>query len=63
MPHVTIKTGFKTPDGDEETLSEYLCDMPGCPNIAVHLLGGIAELRAIAVVCEEHLPTERREVA
>jgi hypothetical protein len=64
MPLVTIKTGFHTPDGGEETLTEYLCDWPGCPNVAVHLLGCIVEVRAMVRVCEEHRrPTQRRTTA
>jgi hypothetical protein len=55
MPWVTIKTGL-TALGYEETLSEYFCDYPGCPNIATHVLGCIAELRLFASVCEEHAP-------
>src|SRR5262245_33140217 len=39
IPHVTIKTGAKAPDGREEQISEYLCDSPGCPNIATRVLG------------------------
>ena len=35
---------------------EYLCDYPGCPNVATHLLGSIPALRLIASVCNEHLP-------
>jgi hypothetical protein len=60
MPLVTIKTGFRSADGKEETLTQYMCDWPGCPNPAVHVLGSIRELRALAVVCEEHLPPRRR---
>jgi len=60
MPIITIKTGFSTADGQEETLTEYLCDWPGCPNVAVHLLGVAKELRAAAVVCEEHRPRAER---
>ena len=56
MPWVTIKTGLTGPDGREEELREYLCDHPGCPNIATHVLGCIAELRVLASVCEEHVP-------
>jgi hypothetical protein len=56
MPRVTIKTGFPAPDGEEEVLTEYLCDWPGCSNVGVHVLGCIPELRAMAVVCEEHSP-------
>jgi hypothetical protein len=63
MPRVTIKTGFVRPDGLEEILSEYLCDWPGCPNVAVHTLGCIPEVRAIAVVCDEHVPHRQRQDA
>jgi hypothetical protein len=63
VPLVTIKTGFASADGKEETLTEYLCDWPGCSNIAVHALGCIREIRAIAVVCDEHLPPSRRHTS
>ena len=56
MPRVTIKTGILGPDGREEQLSEYLCDYPGCPNIATQSLGCVVELRIQAVVCDEHAP-------
>jgi hypothetical protein len=54
IPHVTIKTGLKTADGREEQLAEYFCDHPGCPNIATKVLGCVAELRLLAVVCDDH---------
>ena len=57
MPRVTIKTGFVGAGGLEEELSEYLCDVPDCPNTATHVLGCIKELGACAVVCEAHAPT------
>jgi hypothetical protein len=60
MPVVTIRTGFRLPDGKEETLTQYMCDWPGCPNVAVHVLGCIRELRAMVVVCAEHTPPQRR---
>jgi hypothetical protein len=56
IPQVTIKTGLTTPDGREELLTEYFCDHPGCPNIATNVLGHAAELRLVAVVCDEHAP-------
>jgi hypothetical protein len=59
IPQVTIKTGLKTPDGREEELTEYLCDHPGCPNIATQVLGCVAELRLVAAVCDEHAPKPR----
>ena len=60
MPLVTIKTGFQTPDGKEETLTQYLCDWPGCPNAAVRVLGVSKELRLAVVMCQEHAPPQRR---
>jgi hypothetical protein len=39
----------------EETLSEYICDWPDCPNVAEHVLGSIRELRAFVAVCGEHV--------
>ena len=54
MPHVAIKTGFVGPDGREEKLTEYLCDRPGCANIATQVLGCIKELGVSTAVCDEH---------
>ena len=54
MPQVTIKTGFTGPNGAEETLTAYLCDVPDCPNTAVEVLGVVKELAAAFVVCESH---------
>jgi len=60
MPQVTIKTGITTPDGREEKLMEYLCDWPGCPNIATHVLGCVRELGLRSEVCKDHatIPTD-----
>jgi len=57
MPQVTIKTGLTAPDGQEEKLTEYLCDWPGCPNIATDVLGLSKELGISSAVCKEHLAT------
>lgn len=54
MPQVTIKTGIAGKDGREEILSEYLCDWPGCPSAAAHVVGVVRELRICTAVCEEH---------
>ena len=54
MPRVTIKTGMIGPDGREEELVEFLCDAPGCPNIATQVLGLCRELRLFTAVCPEH---------
>src|ERR1700687_1153119 len=57
MPQVTIKTGMAGPDGREEKLSEYLCDWPGCPNVAEHVLGCARELSLAVAVCPQHATT------
>jgi hypothetical protein len=54
MPRITIKTGIAAPDGREEELTEYLCDWPGCPNVATQVLGCSREIRLAAAVCEQH---------
>jgi hypothetical protein len=38
-------------------LTDYLCDWPGCANVAVHVLGCVKEIASVAAVCEEHLAT------
>ena len=53
MPRVILRT--EAPDGStEDTLSEYMCDWPDCPNVAEHVLGCVREIRAFAAVCTEH---------
>lgn len=59
MPRVTIKTGFLGPDGRDEELTEYLCDAPGCPNIATNVVACIKELGLAVVTCQEHAPESR----
>jgi hypothetical protein len=59
MPQVTIKTGIADLDGREEELTEYLCDWPGCPNVAEHVLGCVKELGLSMAVCEQHATTSR----
>ena len=51
VPHVTIRTVI---DGREELLSEYMCDWPDCPNVAVQVIGVVRELRLRAAMCAEH---------
>ena len=58
MPQVTIRT---TINGQEESLSEYMCDWPDCPNIAVEVLGVVRELRLRAAVCAEHAEHIRKQ--
>jgi hypothetical protein len=54
MSRVTLRTGFIGADGAEETITEYLCDWPDCPNVAVHALGVVREIGAVSAVCDEH---------
>ena len=61
VPLFRIKTGFSGADGQEEVLTEYLCDWPGCANPAVHTLGCITSIRAMARVCEAHVPSSLRQ--
>ena len=63
MPQVTIKTGIVGADGQEEVLSEYLCDWPDCPNVAEHVLGVVRELGGSAVICREHAELLRKRAS
>jgi hypothetical protein len=51
LPQVTLRAVV---DGREETLTGYLCDWPGCPNVAVTSLGVVRDLGMRAAVCAEH---------
>lgn len=53
MPRVTLRAD-ELSDGNEDTLSEYICDWPDCPNVAVHVVGVVRELRAFCAVCADH---------
>ena len=59
MPRITIKTGITGADGHEEALSEYLCDWPGCPNVADEVFGCVKELGLTLAFCEEHASESR----
>jgi hypothetical protein len=52
VPQITLRT--TTADGREEAVSEYICDWPNCPNVAVQVLGVVRSLRLRAAVCAEH---------
>ncbi len=52
MPSVTLRTTGSS--GKEETLTEYICDWPDCPNVAEHVVGVLRELRAFSAVCKTH---------
>jgi hypothetical protein len=54
VPHVVIKAGFIGPNGTEETLTAYLCDVADCPETAVEVLGAIRELGTSFAVCKAH---------
>ena len=54
MSHVTIRTGIVAADGQEEVLTEYLCDWPGCPNTAEHVVGVARDVALVSVLCPEH---------
>jgi hypothetical protein len=60
MPQVIIKSGERDQTGHEEILTEYLCDWPDCPNVAVHVIGIIRELRQMSAMCDEHAALIRR---
>ena len=42
--------------GCEEKITKYMCDWPGCPNIATEALGCLRELGMFCAVCKEHAP-------
>jgi hypothetical protein len=54
MPQVVIASGITGPDGREDKLTEYLCDWPGCPNVASHVFGRVRQIGAVIVVCDKH---------
>jgi hypothetical protein len=54
MPQVTYKIGFMGRESHEEEFSEYLCDWPGCSNVAEHVLGCAKEIGVSVALCEEH---------
>ena len=60
MPRVTIKTGIIASHGEEEVLTEYICDWPDCPNVAQHVAGVVRELALVAVMCDEHAQMLRK---
>lgn len=53
MPRVTLRAA-ESSDGKDNTLSEYICDWPDCPNVAVHVVGVVRELRAFVAMCAYH---------
>jgi len=61
MPRITIKSGLRGPDGNEESVSEYLCDWADCPNVATEVLGCSKELGISSAVCKEHVASQRSQ--
>jgi hypothetical protein len=59
VPRIIIKTGLTDPDGREEELAEYMCDAPGCPNVATYVLGRVPELGLFSAVCDDHISSRR----
>jgi hypothetical protein len=53
MPRVTLRA-HESADGKEDTVSEYICDSPDCPNVAVQVVGVVRELRSLVAVCAYH---------
>jgi hypothetical protein len=53
MPRVTLRAPDSA-DGTEDTVSEYICDTPDCPNVAVHVVGVARELGTFVAVCAYH---------
>ena len=53
MPRVTLRAA-ESSDGKDDTVSEYICDLPDCPNVAVHVVGVVRELRTFVAVCAHH---------
>jgi hypothetical protein len=49
---VTLRT--ETADRKQVKLTEYICDVPDCPNVAEHVLGFVRELGGFAAVCAPH---------
>ena len=54
MPRVTIRTGFVAANGQEEVLTEYLCDWPDCARVAERLIPVVPEFRVLTIICPEH---------
>jgi hypothetical protein len=61
MPRVTLRT--ETADRKEVSVTEYVCDVADCPNVAEHVLGFSRELGSFMAVCASHKRTltEKKE--
>ena len=56
MPQGMIASSGTTPRGQRETLARYLCDWPGCENVAEHVVNVVRDIGLFAAVCKEHAP-------
>jgi hypothetical protein len=63
MPRITIRTGIVGNNGQEEVLTEYLCDVPGCLNVAEHALGVVRDIGLVSAVCREHAAERERRAS
>jgi hypothetical protein len=53
------ESGGTTPHAQRPTLARYLCDWPGCDNVAEHVLGVKRDLGLFAAICREHAGLQR----
>ena len=59
MADVMIESSKTTPRGQKVTLTRYLCDWPGCDNVAEHVLGVRRDLGLFAAICKDHAGLQR----
>jgi len=59
MPQGTIVSSETTLRGQRETPAQYLCDWPGCDNVAEHVLGVVRDIGLFAAICKEHAGLQR----
>jgi hypothetical protein len=63
VPRITLRIGPADGTGNDETLTEYICDWTDCPNLATEVLGVVRELGIATVVCEHHAAMIRTRAA
>ena len=51
MPEIRITLDI---DDRKEILTEYFCDWPDCPNVAVEVVGVSGESKARMIMCRVH---------
>ncbi len=58
MPQVIVgQSGTTT--RQQSAVAQYLCDWPGCENVAKHVTGVVREFGLFAAVCKEHAALQR----